>query len=113
MKGFIDGEYPYFDNCDAINVNRTQNIPMDYEGLMGVPITFLHRFNPKQFQIVRFRKGDDNKDLSVGGKSTYFRILIKRRYRRGIASGERGQAPSDSTHQEVVLKTGFTGLTGL
>ena len=85
---------------------------MDYEGLMGVPITFLHRFNPKQFQIVRFRKGDDNKDLSVGGKSTYFRILIKRRYRRGIASGERGQAPSDSTHQEVVLKKGFTGLTG-
>ena len=78
MKGFIDGEYPYFDNCDAINVNRTQNIPMDYEGLMGVPITFLHRFNPKQFQIVRFRKGDDDKDLSVGGKSTYFRILIKR-----------------------------------
>lgn len=73
-----ESEYPHFDNCDAINVNRTQNIPMDYEGLMGVPITFLHRFNPKQFQIVRFRKGDDDKDLSVGGKSTYFRILIKR-----------------------------------
>ena len=85
---------------------------MDYEGLMGVPITFLHRFNPKQFQIVRFRKGDDNKDLSVGGNSTYFLILIKRRYLLWIASGERGQAPSDSTHQEVVLKTGFTGLTG-
>ena len=73
-----ENEYPRFDNCDAINVNRTQNIPMDYDGLMGVPITFLHRFNPKQFQIVRFRKGDDNKDLSVGGKPTYFRILIKR-----------------------------------
>ena len=73
-----EGEYPRFDNCDAINVNRTQNIPMDYDGLMGVPITFLHRFNPEQFQIVRFRKGDDDRDLSVGGKPTYFRILIKR-----------------------------------
>ena len=73
-----EGEYPRFDNCDAINVNRTQNIPMDYEGLMGVPITFLHRFNPRQFRVVRFRKGDDNKDLSIGGKPTYFRILIKR-----------------------------------
>ena len=73
-----EGEYPRFDNCNAINVNRTQNIPMDYEGLMGVPITFLHRFNPSQFSVVRFRKGDDNKDLSIGGKPTYFRILIKR-----------------------------------
>lgn len=72
-------EYPHFDNCDAINVNRTQNIPMDYDGLMGVPITFLHRFNPEQFKIVRFRKGDDGRDLSIGGKPTYFRILIQRR----------------------------------
>ena len=73
-------EYPRFDNCDAINVNRTQNIPMDYDGLMGVPITFLHRFNPEQFKIVRFRKGDDDKDLSIGGKPTYFRILIQRQH---------------------------------
>lgn len=71
-------EYPRFDNCNAINVNRTQNIPGDYDGLMGVPITFLHRFNPDQFKIVRFRKGDDNKDLSISGKPTYFRILIRK-----------------------------------
>lgn len=71
-------EYPRYDNCDAINVDRTQNIPCDYEGLMGVPITFLHRFNPSQFEIVKFRKGDDGKDLRIDGKPTYFRILIKR-----------------------------------
>ena len=75
-----EDEYPRFDNCDAINVDRTQNIPMDYDGLMGVPITFLHRFNPQQFTIVRFRKGDDDKDLSIGGKPTYFRILIRKRH---------------------------------
>ena len=71
--------YPSYDNFEGINVDRTENIPMDYEGAMGVPITFLHKFNPKQFEIIKFRKGDDNKDLSVNGKCPYFRILIKRR----------------------------------
>ena len=44
---------------------------------MGVPITFLHKLNPDQFEIVKFRKGNDEKDLSVNGKCPYFRILIK------------------------------------
>lgn len=70
-------EYPYYDNCNGININKTKNIPIDYTGLMGVPITFLHKFNPKQFEIIKFRKGDDEKDLRINGKSTYFRILIK------------------------------------
>lgn len=73
-----EDKYPRFDNCDAINVDRTQNIPGDYDGLMGVPITFLHRFNPRQFRIVRFRKGNDQKDLSIKGRTPYFRILIQR-----------------------------------
>lgn len=70
-------KYPKYDNCDGINVNRTQDIPKDYAGLMGVPITFLHKYNPDQFEIVKFRKGDDNKDLKINGKSPYFRILIR------------------------------------
>lgn len=70
-------EYPKYDNCNGINVDKTQDIPMDYAGLMGVPITFLHKFNPNQFEIIKFRKGDDNKDLSINGKCPYFRILIK------------------------------------
>lgn len=72
-----EDKYPKFDNCDGINVDKTQDIPMDYMGLMGVPITFLHKYNPAQFEIVRFRKGDDGKDLSVKGKCPYFRILVK------------------------------------
>lgn len=80
VKTYLGNElaYPKFDNCNAINVDRTQNIPCDYEGLMGVPITFLHRFNPDQFQIVRFRKGDDGKDLTIDGRTPYFRILVRR-----------------------------------
>lgn len=69
--------YPVFDNYDAINVNKTQDIPADFAGAMGVPITFLHKYNPNQFQIIRFRKGKDGKDLSINGKCPYFRILIR------------------------------------
>lgn len=72
-----EDKYPKYDNCHAINVNRTKDIPKDYDGLMGVPITFLHKYNPDQFEIVKFRKGDDGKDLRINGKSTYFRILIR------------------------------------
>ncbi len=80
-----ENDYPKYDNCDGINVNKTQDIPRDYDGLMGVPITFLHKYNPAQFEIVKFRKGDDGKDLSVNGKCPYFRILIKNR-RVSVAS---------------------------
>ena len=70
-------KYPYYDNFDAINVNKTKEIPSDYKGFMGVPITFLHKFNPDQFEIIKFRKGNDEKDLSINGKCPYFRIIIK------------------------------------
>lgn len=72
-----ESKYQKYDNYDGINVNRTQDIPMDYAGYMGVPITFLHKFNPDQFEIIKFRKGNDGKDLSIGGRCPYFRILIK------------------------------------
>lgn len=72
-----ENDYPFFDNYKAINVNKTKDIPLDYKGEMGVPITFLHKYNPKQFEIIRFRKGNDDKDLRIKGKQTYFRIIIK------------------------------------
>ena len=74
-----ESKYPTYDNCDGININKTQDIPKDHCGLMGVPITFLHKYNPEQFEIVRFRKGDDGRDLRVNGKCPYFRILIRNR----------------------------------
>lgn len=45
-------QYPKYDNYDAINVDKTIEIPLDYNGIMGVPITFLDKHNPKQFEIV-------------------------------------------------------------
>jgi len=70
-------DYPKYDNYNAINMDKVVKIPGDYTGAMGVPITFLSKFNPNQFDIIKFRKGDDNKDLKVNGKDKYFRILIK------------------------------------
>ena len=78
-KKFDPDYYPKFDNYDAINVNATKEIPYDYDGYIGVPITFLDKYNPEQFEIIKFRKGDDGKDLVVNGKSPYFRIIIKRK----------------------------------
>ena len=62
-KHYTPEEYPKYDNYDAINVNKTAEIPCDYFGVMGVPITFLDKYNPEQFEIVAFRKGNDGKDL--------------------------------------------------
>lgn len=74
--------FPKYDNYDAINVDKTCEIPEDYDGVMGVPITFLDKYCPEQFEIIKFRKGNDDKDLCVNGKCPYFRILIRRRNSR-------------------------------
>ena len=91
-KKYAKKEYPKFDNYDAINVDRTEQIPMDYAGVMGVPLTFLHKYNPHQFEIIdglnRYTILDvaglnDNAVKNhlhmteIAGKSTYFRVLIK------------------------------------
>ena len=83
--------YPKYDNYDAIEVSKVSEIPMDYEGIMGVPITFLYKYNPSQFEIIwtTDRGGDgmlDNIKLPhtrydapvVNGNGLYKRILIKR-----------------------------------
>ena len=78
-KHYTPEEYPTYDNYDAINVNTYTDIPCDYDGAIGVPITFLDKYNPNQFEIVKFRKGNDDKDLSINGKCPYFRIIIKKK----------------------------------
>lgn len=84
-KRYTPEEYPKYDNYDAINVNKTCDIPYDYDGIMGVPITFLDKYNPEQFEIIKFRKGNDDKDLSINGKCPYFRILIRK---KGVVTNE-------------------------
>ncbi len=71
-KKYNPEEYPHYDNYDAINVDKYTDIPCDYDGAIGVPITFLDKYNPEQFEIIKFRKGDDDKDLIVNGKFPYY-----------------------------------------
>lgn len=78
-KQYSPEEYPKYDNFDAINVNTTTHIPFDYDGYIGVPITFLDKYCPEQFDIIRFRKGNDGRDLQINNKCPYFRIIIKRK----------------------------------
>lgn len=68
-------EYPHYDNYDAIEVPFTECIPSDYDGVMGVPITFMDKYNPDQFDIVAFRKGEDGKDLVFTREREYNRTF--------------------------------------
>ena len=77
-KHYNSTEYPKYENYNAIEVSKVAEIPMNYEGVCGVPISFLDKYCPNQFRIVKFRKGNDGKDLSVNGKCPYFRILIQK-----------------------------------
>ena len=56
-RNYTPEDYPHYDNYDAINVDKTSEIPMDYDGVMGVPITFLDKYCPEQFEII-WRGGD-------------------------------------------------------
>ena len=86
--------YPQYDNYDAINVDKVCDIPMDYGGIMGVPITFMDKYNPEQFEIIDglnrytiidvakvndWAKANHIHLTEINGKSKYLRILIKRR----------------------------------
>ena len=76
-------KYPKYDNYDAINVDKTNEIPMDYDGVMGVPITFLDKYNPKQFEIVGQMVTTKIDEFNFGypyinNKKIYARILIQK-----------------------------------
>lgn len=58
-KKFKPEDYPKYDNYNAINIDNVKDIPMDYDGLMGVPITFIDKYNPNQFEIVGFTHRND------------------------------------------------------
>lgn len=83
-KHYSPAEYPRYDNYDAINIDKVTDIPCDYTGLMGVPITFLDKHNPEQFELVGVANHgvDSQYDLfapKLNGKELYTRILIKRK----------------------------------
>ena len=78
-RSYAPEDYPRYDNYDAIEVGKTRDIPMDWGGVMGVPITFLNKYNPEQFEIV----GMDRPLITkLTGKVSRFRIKGKEIYAR-------------------------------
>ena len=76
--------YPHYDNYDAIEVSRVVNIPSDFDGVMGVPITFIDKYNPDQFEILGDSRYHDGSDVAndinfINGKGLYRRVLIRRK----------------------------------
>ena len=65
-KSYKPEDYPKYENFDAINVNRTEEIPFDYNGVMGVPITFMDKYCPDQFKIIGLGITDLGKSIGVG-----------------------------------------------
>jgi hypothetical protein len=87
-KKYSPKEFPHYDNYDAINVDKVSDIPLDYDRAMGVPITFLDKYNPKQFELLGIMNtGEENKGIRyegtlhgrpiINGVEKYLRILIK------------------------------------
>ncbi len=87
-KKYSAEEFPKYDHYDAINVDKTKDIPKDYEGVMGVPLTFMDKYNPDQFEIIdaigRYSMLDGPTEKTKGkyltrinGKKKYVRIIIK------------------------------------
>lgn len=81
-KEYNDKEYPKYETYDAIEVSKVTNIPFNYNGIMGVPISFMSKYNPEQFEIVgEFNNGSNNIfDLAkpiINGKKLYPRIAIR------------------------------------
>ena len=82
VRKYSEDEYPKYDNYNAINVNKVCDIPCDYNGVMGVPITFLDKYNPEQFQIIgqMVNTKVDNFNFGypfINGVRKYARIIIK------------------------------------
>jgi hypothetical protein len=83
-KEYNENDYPKYDNYEAINVDKVKDIPIDYKGVMGVPITFLDKYNSEQFEILGCNRGV-NQDINgiygkssyINGKETFKRLFIK------------------------------------
>ena len=90
-------EYPKYDNYDAIEVSKVSDIPMDYDGIMGVPITFLEKYCPVQFEILGLAadKRDEN-EIFIKGKQTY----LDERHKKFVGMVLDGKA----TYARVMIK---------
>ena len=87
-KKYNPEEYPKYENYDAINVNRTEEIPIDYDGVMGVPITFMDKYNPEQFKIIGMGIADLGLAAGVQPYKPEHKKYRKEIQKRGAVDGD-------------------------
>ena len=81
-------EYPKYENYDAINVNKTKDIPIDYDGLIGVPITFMDKYNPEQFEIIGLGISSSGTEIGVRPYTEEHKKYRKEIQKRGAVDGD-------------------------
>lgn len=98
-KSYTPEEYPHYDNFNAINVDKTSDIPMDYDGIMGVPITFLDKYNPEQFEIIDCTHTTNPELWSGNHEVSYYKDF------------KRGKVVTNADASMPLLKTDISGGT--
>ena len=87
-KTYNEEEYPTYENFDAINVNKTKDIPVDYRGYIGVPITFLDKYNPSQFDVIGLGISNSGIEIGVQPYKTEHKKFRKEVQKRGAVDGD-------------------------
>ena len=87
-KKYVPEEYPKYENLDAINVNKTKDIPYDYSGMMGVPITFMDKYNPDQFEIIGVGIAKAGLEIGIQPYKPEHKKYRKEVQKRGAVDGD-------------------------
>ena len=87
-KEYSPEEYPKYENLDAININKTKDIPIDYTGMMGVPITFMDKYNPDQFEIIGVGIARAGLEIGVQPYKDEHKKFRKEVQKRGAVNGD-------------------------
>ena len=87
-KNYTPEEYPTYENFNAINVDKTKDIPVDYNGFMGVPITFLDKYNPDQFEIIGLGISNSGIEIGVQPYKPEHKKYRKEIQKRGAVDGD-------------------------
>ena len=87
-KKYTPEEYPKYENLDAINVDITKDIPLDYNGMMGVPITFMDKYNPDQFEIIGVGIANLGLEMGIQRYKPEHKKYRKEVQKRGAVDGE-------------------------
>ena len=88
-KNYSSEQYSKYDNYDAIEVSKVVEIPMNYDGVMGVPITFLDKYNPEQFEIIGSNRGVDQDPNGIYGRGSY--LNVKETFKRLFIKNKKTQ----------------------